>query len=77
MSSSDENTSGSLSPQGWQIEEFQVSGSTTNLLMLTWAAGTLQYSDDLPAVSWTNMVATSPYVVDVNAARKRFFRIAP
>lgn len=77
VSSTDANTSGNLSPQGWEIDSVQVSNAVPNLRTLTWPAGTLQYSDNL-LPPWTDLpTATSPLVIDPEIAPKRFFRVKP
>ncbi len=73
----DANTSGNLSPQGWEIDSVQVSNAVPNLRTLTWPAGTLQYSDTL-LPPWTDLpTATSPLVIDPEVAPKRFYRVKP
>ncbi|WP_035608936.1 LamG-like jellyroll fold domain-containing protein, partial [Haloferula sp. BvORR071] len=76
ISSSDPNTSGNLTPQGWEIDSFQLSNAEAKLLTLTWPAGTLQYSNTLMP-PWTNLNVTSPYVIDTKQGYKRFFRVGP
>lgn len=77
VSSSDANTSGNLSPQGWEITSMQVSNAVPSLMTLTWPVGTLQYSDNLMP-PWTDMpAATSPFVIDTRAVPKRFYRVKP
>jgi hypothetical protein len=76
ISSSDPNTSGSLSPQGWEITSVQLTGAIPNLLTLTWPVGTLQFSDNL-APPWTDLTTVSPLVIDPKTVPKRFFRVKP
>jgi len=76
VSASDENTSGSLTPQGWQIDSVQISGGYPSLGTLTWGLGTMQYSDNLQP-PWTDIVGSSPLVIDTKLAPKRFFRLKP
>jgi autotransporter-associated beta strand protein len=76
VSASDENTSGNLTPQGWQIDSVQVSGGSTSFSTLSWEVGTMQYSDNLQP-PWTDLEGTSPLLIDTNAAPRRFFRMKP
>ena len=76
VSSSDNNTSGNLSPQGWEIDSVTVSGSRANLLSLAWPVGKLEYSDNLQP-PWTTVNGGSPLVIDANAVPRRFYRIKP
>lgn len=76
ISSSDPNTSGNLSPQGWEITSVQVSNAVPNLMTITWPVGTLQYSDNL-LPPWTDMTASSPLVIDPESTPKRFYRLKP
>jgi autotransporter-associated beta strand protein len=76
VSSSDNNTSGNLAPQGWEIDSVTVSGSRANLMTLAWPVGKLEYSDNLQP-PWTAVTGTSPLVIDGNAVPRRFYRIKP
>lgn len=76
ISASDNNTSGNLSPQGWQIDSTEFSNALPNLLKLTWPTGLMQYSDNLQP-PWIDLPGTSPLLIDMNAAPKRFFRLKP
>jgi autotransporter-associated beta strand protein len=76
VSSSDNNTSGNLTPQGWEIDSVAVSGSRANLMTLAWPVGKLEHSDNLQP-PWTEVTGTSPLVIDGNAVPRRFFRIKP
>jgi autotransporter-associated beta strand protein len=76
VSSSDNNTSGNLTPQGWEIDSVTVSGSRANLMALSWPAGQMEYSDNLQP-PWTPVTGTSPLVIDGYAVPRRFYRIRP
>jgi autotransporter-associated beta strand protein len=76
VSSSDNNTSGNLNPQGWELDSVTVSGSRANLISLAWPVGNLEYSDNLQP-PWTELEGTSPLVIDANAVPRRFYRIKP
>lgn len=75
-SASDNNTVGNLSPAGWEVDSFVITGALPNLLSLTWPVGIMQYSDNL-LPPWTDMAGTSPLVIDTKLAPKRFFRLKP
>jgi autotransporter-associated beta strand protein len=76
VSSSDNNTSGNLTPQGWEVDSVTVSGSRANLMTLSWPVGQMEYSDNLQP-PWTAVPGTSPLVIDGNAVPRRFYRIRP
>jgi autotransporter-associated beta strand protein len=76
VSSSDNNTSGNLTPQGWEIDSVTVSGSRANLMTLSWPVGQMEYSDNLQP-PWTAVTGTSPLVIDGYAVPRRFYRIRP
>ena len=72
----DDNTIGNLTPPGWEIDSLQLTGGVPSLLTLEWPLGVMQYSDNLQP-PWTDLPGTSPLVIDVKAAPKRFFRLKP
>ncbi len=76
ISASDNNTSGNLSPQGWEIDSFEISGGKPSLITLEWPFGTMQYSDTL-LPPWTDLSGKSPLVIDTAASPRRFFRLKP
>ncbi len=76
ISASDNNTSGNLTPQGWEIDSVSVSGGQPSLATLTWPVGVMQYSDNLQP-PWTDIQGTSPLLIDTKLAPKRFFRLKP
>jgi len=54
-----------------QINMQKVGGN----LVLSWqGSGELQYTDDLPAASWTSVTTTSPYTVSTTGAH-RYYRV--
>ncbi len=76
MSASDNNTSGALTPQGWEIDSYTFSEGISGGLVLTWPIGIMQYSDTL-LPPWTDMTETSPLFIDTSLAPKRFFKLKP
>ena len=72
----DDNTIGNLTPPGWEIDSLQLTGGVPSLLTLEWPLGVMQYSDNLQP-PLTDLPGTSPLVIDVKAAPKRFFRLKP
>ena len=77
MSASDNNTSGNLSPQGWEIDSYQISEGGTGGATLSWPVGVMQYSDNLEP-PWTDLTgATSPMFIDTTLVPRRFYRIKP
>ena len=77
MSASDNNTSGNLSPQGWEIDSYQISEGGTGGATLSWPVGVMQYSDNLEP-PWTDLTGvTSPMFIDTTLVPRRFYRIKP
>lgn len=77
MSASDNNTSGNLTPQGWEIDSYDLIEGGTGGAWLTWPVGVMQYSDNL-APPWTDLTGmTSPLFIDTTLAPQRFFRVKP
>lgn len=75
-SASDNNTVGNLSPAGWEVDSFVITGALPNLMTLTWPVGIMQYSDNLQP-PWTDISGSSPLLIDTKVAPKRFFRLKP
>jgi autotransporter-associated beta strand protein len=76
MSASDNNTSGALTPQGWEIDSYTFAEGLPGGFTLTWPVGVMQYSDNL-LPPWTDITGTSPLFIDTSLAPKRFFRLKP
>jgi autotransporter-associated beta strand protein len=76
ISASDNNTTGNLTPAGWEIDSIVVSGGKPSLMALDWPFGTMQYSDNL-LPPWTDLPGSGPLLIDTNLAPKRFFRLKP
>lgn len=77
MSASDNNTSGSLTPQGWEIDSYEFAEGAPGGASIAWPIGVLQYSDNLQP-PWTDLPdAASPWFIDTTLAPRRFFRIKP
>ena len=74
MSASDNNTSGALSPKGWEIDSYAFSEGQPGGMTLTWPVGVMQYSDNLQP-PWTDISETSPLFIDSSLAPRRFFRL--
>lgn len=72
----DNNTTGSLTPTGWEIDSFQLSQGGPPAALLTWPVGIIQQSDNLNP-SWKDMTGPGPKLIDTTLAPKRFFRLKP
>jgi hypothetical protein len=77
MSASDNNTSGDLTPSGWEIDSFEITESNGAGGMISWPLGILEYSDNL-LPPWTSLgTGGGPIFIDTTVAPKRFFRVRP
>jgi autotransporter-associated beta strand protein len=77
MSASDNNTSGDLTPAGWEIDSFEITESNGAGGMISWPLGILEYSDNL-LPPWTSLgTGGGPIFIDTTVAPKRFFRVRP
>lgn len=76
ISSSDNNTSGNLTPQGWEITSMSLSQGGSGAATVTWPIGAIQQSADLVS-PWTDVVGTGPLTIDTTVYPRLFFRIKP
>ena len=61
---------------GWEVDSFAITGALPKLLKLEWPLGVMQWSDTLQP-PWTDLSGSSPLLIDMTAAPKRFFRLKP
>ncbi|RYD24847.1 MAG: LamG domain-containing protein, partial [Verrucomicrobiaceae bacterium] len=76
ISSSDNNTSGNLTPQGWEITGFSLTQGGTGAATVSWPVGVLQRTAD-PAGIWADVAGNDPLLIDTAANPRLFFRIKP
>lgn len=72
----DNNTTGPLSPSGWEIDSYELSQGGSSAAVVSWPSGIIQQSDNL-STSWIDVNAKTPMIIDPALAPKRFFRVKP
>ncbi|RYD39865.1 MAG: hypothetical protein EOP83_36120 [Verrucomicrobiaceae bacterium] len=65
-----------FSAGGWKIDSFAITNALPTLMKLEWPLGVMQYSDNLQP-PWTSLTGSSPLLIDMKAAPKRFFQLKP
>lgn len=77
MSASDNNTSGDLTPAGWEVDSYEIKEGAGIGGSISWPLGILEYSDNLQP-PWTTIGSGGgPIYFDPSLAPKRFYRIKP